>query len=86
MEKIKEAGRTVARPIGVLGAMLSVLLLGALAMAGSASATPADPAEAAFGDMETKAGVYGAAAVGLVVAVALIFFGIKMFKRGASKA
>lgn len=87
MEKIKSSARAVGRPFAVLGAMLSVTMIGVLAMAGSASATPpADPVEDAFGDLQDKVTLYGGLIVALVVAVVILFFGLKFLKKGASKA
>lgn len=72
--------------VALIGATVTLLMLGGLAMAGGASATPSDPVEDAFDDLQGKVAIYGAATVALVIAVVLIFFGIKFLRKGAAKA
>lgn len=83
MQNIVKAG---AARLSVLTGVVGVAMLTGLAFAGSASAEPADPVTDAFGDMQTKIVAYGALIVGLVVAGALIFLGIKYLRKGLSKA
>lgn len=79
------AKRTGAR-VSVLTGVVGVAVMSGLLLAGSASATPADPVDDAFADMLQKVKDYGALIVGLVVAAALIFLGIKYLRKGLSKA
>lgn len=80
IETLKGAG---ARAGLVTGVTTGFVMLG-LVLAGAQAA--ADPVDDAFGDLQSKATTYGGATVALVVAVVVLFFGIKMLKRGASKA
>lgn len=84
MNKFKDAAATVARPFAVLGAMLSVLLLGGLALAGSASATPADPVADGYADLTSKVTLYGGLFVALVVLTVGILFGVKWIRKARS--
>lgn len=69
-----------------LGAVLSTLFVVGILTASGASATPADPVETAFTDMESKVTTYGGAIVSLVVLAVGIFLGIKYLRKGVSKA
>lgn len=82
MERFKEMGGRAA----VLGSAVTGTLLMGFIMAGPASATPADPVEAAFSDMSAKIVTYGALVVGLVVLAVGIFLGIKWLRKGVSAA
>jgi hypothetical protein len=82
MEKLKKySGYTALTAVGS-----ALMVVGMFVMAGAASATPADPVGDAFDTLQGKVTLYGAAVVALVVAVVVLFFGIKFLKRGASKA
>lgn len=78
------AKRATAR-VSVLTGVVGLVVLSGLALAGPASAA-ADPVDTAFSDMQAKIVAYGALIVGLVVAGALIFLGIKYLRKGLSKA
>lgn len=78
--------QTISSRLGLAGIASSIMLATAMLVAGPASATPADPVADAFTDLQAKVTTYGAAVVALVVAVVVLFFGIKFLKRGASKA
>lgn len=71
---------------GLAGIGTALLFAASMVLAGAASATPADPVGDAFTELQGKVTTYGAAVVALVVAVVVLFFGIKFLKRGASKA
>jgi hypothetical protein len=72
--------------VALMGATMTVLMLGGIALAGGASATPADPVGDAFDTLQGKVTLYGAAVVALVVSVVVLFFGIKFLRKGANKA
>ena len=75
--------RGVASRTALVGSTLSALLVGSLLLAGSASAVGEDPVLDAFTELQGKVTTYGGAIVLLVVAVTVLFFGIKFFKRGS---
>jgi hypothetical protein len=74
-----------AARLAVLTGVVGVTVLSGLAFAGPASAA-ADPVGDAFADMQTKIVTYGGLIVGLVIAGAIIFLGIKYLRKGLSKA
>lgn len=78
--------RKISGRLGALSLAMGVMMVGAMALAGASSATPADPVSDAFTTLQDKVTLYGAAVVTLVVAVVVLFFGIKFLRRGANKA
>jgi hypothetical protein len=72
--------------VAAVSAAVGTLMTLGFILAGPASATPADPVQAAFDDMESKVTLYGAAIVALVVLAVGIFLGIKYLRKGVSKA
>jgi intracellular septation protein A len=78
--------KEIMQKTGLAGIGTSILFAASFALAGIASATPADPVADAFDTLQDKVTTYGTAVVALVVAVVVLFFGIKFLKRGASKA
>lgn len=77
---------TVRERAAQIGALFSALFVMGVVGAAGASATPADPVETAFNDMEAKVTTYGGAIVALVVLSIGIFLGIKYLRKGVSKA
>ena len=77
---------TIAARTGLAGVGTAILFAASFALAGVASATPADPVADGLDELQSKVATYGTAVVALVVAVVVLFFGIKFLKRGASKA
>lgn len=75
MEKIKTAG--------LVAVATMTLAMTGMFLGGPASA---DAVDEAFTELGGKVTTYGAATVGLVVAVVVLFFGIKFLKRGVAKA
>jgi len=70
--------------VALLGATMTMLMVGGIAFAGGASATPADPVEGAFADLTTKVTLYGGLVLGLVLLTIGIFLGIKWLRKGVS--
>lgn len=77
---------TITKRAATASAFLGTVLTMGFILAGPASATPADPIDAAFTSMEGKVTTYGVAIVSLVVLAVALFLGIKYLKRGVSKA
>lgn len=87
MEKIKNVASAARGRLALLGAVTGLMLMTGLVAAGGANAsTTTDPVSDGISQMQDKVTTYGAAVVGLVVAVVILFFGIKFLKKGASKA
>lgn len=71
---------------GLAATVAGLLTVVGFVGAGAAMATPADPVAGAFTSMQDKIVTYGAAIVGLVVASAVIFLGVKYIRKGLAKA
>lgn len=77
--------QSLRKRAAVVGGVLTTLVVGAMIMAGPASAEPpADPVADAFGDITDKVGVYSGLLVTLVVAVVLALFGIAWIRKARS--
>ena len=74
MDRIKQR-------FALLGAMFTVAMLGGVALAGGASATPADPVDAGFDELTTKTNHFGGLLVGLVIVAIVITFGIAWLRK-----
>lgn len=72
--------------LGLVSGVAATLTMAAFLVAGAANAQATDPVDTAFDTLQSKVTTYGGATVALVVAVVVLFFGIKMLRKGAAKA